>query len=100
MTAWINTHGLILLIVMYGFSLATSVMPQIPTGKGFWTTWSWNVLQVFGANAGNLVKHSPMGSKFESLVSDSKKTSSDGSAEVSHTVASSLPVDAALVPKT
>lgn len=70
---WIEHHGFECLIVCFFFALVTSVMPPLPVGKGFWITWGYKIIQLAGANAGNLVKHTPIGKQIEALVSDDNK---------------------------
>lgn len=72
---WIEVHGIECLIIAYIFSLCASVMPPMPPSSDrqfswryWWATWLYNVVQVFGANLGNLVKHSPIGQTLETTV--------------------------------
>ncbi len=75
---WAESHGFELLVAAFIFSMVTSVMPPLPAGQGFWSTWLYNVVQVFGANLNNLVKHTPAGAKLETLVGKTTETSPDG----------------------
>lgn len=71
MITWVEHHGFECLIAAYIFSVETSLMPPLPIGKGWWLTWLYNSLQVFGANAGSLVKHSPVGKQIETALGKS-----------------------------
>ena len=76
---WAETHGLELLVVAWVTSMATSVMPPLPvTQKGWWATWFYNIVQVLGANLGNLVKHTPAGAELETLVGKQTSTLANG----------------------
>ena len=62
---WINSHGVECIIIAYVFSMITSVMPPMPMYLNWWGTWLYNIAQLLGANAGNLVSHSPIGQSLE-----------------------------------
>ena len=86
---WIETHGFECLVFAFVFSGITSVMPPLSVGQGWWTTWFYNIFQLFGANLGNLVKHTPAGAQLESLVTTQKKTAADGSTDETKVAATS-----------
>ncbi len=75
---WAESHGFELLVAAFIFSMVTSVMPPLPAGQGFWSTWLYNIIQIFGANLGNLVKHTPAGTRLETLVGTSIETLANG----------------------
>jgi hypothetical protein len=53
---WIESHGFETLVAFAMFSTVTSVMPPLPLNQGWWITWLYNVVQIFGANAGKLAQ--------------------------------------------
>jgi len=84
MLSYIETHGVEALVICYVFSLLMSTIPPLPTNKGFFIVWAYNFAQILGANASNLVKHSPVGKKIENLVSDSEFAADDGTKTTVH----------------
>lgn len=86
---WIEAHGFECLVAAFIFSGATSVMPPLPMGKGWWTTWFYNIAQLAGANLGNLVKHVPAGMKLEALTQTT--TEADGSRTTTEIASASSP---------
>jgi hypothetical protein len=86
---WIESHGFEMLAFAWIFSGAMSVMPPLSSTAGWWTKWLHDILQLFGANLGNLVKHTPAGAQLETLVSSQKKTAPDGSSDETKTAATS-----------
>lgn len=87
---WIEAHGFECLVAAFLFSGATSVMPPLPMGQGWWATWFYNILQLFGANLGNLVKHVPAGQQLETLVGKQVKQEADGSRTATEFASSTL----------
>ena len=82
--SWVETHGLECLVIAYIFSSCTSVMPPMPVNLNWWATWLYNITQLLGANAGNLVKASPAGQQLETKlgVSQTKTLTATTSTEV------------------
>lgn len=69
MANWIEIHGFECLIACYAFSMVTSVIPPYGTPR-FFSLWAYNIIALLGANAGNLVKHTPAGQRIENLVGE------------------------------
>lgn len=86
---WIETHGFECLVFAFVFSGITSVMPPLPVGQGWWSTWFYNIFQLFGANLGNLVKHTPAGAQLDAMTSRKVETAPDGSKTVTDVAATS-----------
>jgi len=49
MIHWVNTHGLMCLIIYWFVSSAVSTLPT-PSGKNAFYQWFFNFLHVFGSN--------------------------------------------------
>jgi hypothetical protein len=81
---WVEHHGFECLLACFLFALITSVMPPLPIGKGWWVTWIYNIVQLAGANAGNLVKHVPAGQRLEALVANTSITDNKGNVTEQH----------------
>lgn len=86
---WIEAHGFECLVAAFIFSGATSVMPPLPMGKGWWTTWFYNIAQLMGANLNNLVKHVPAGMQLEKLTQTTQEA--DGSRTQTEIATESVP---------
>ena len=86
---WIESHGFEMLIFAFMFSGVTSVMPPLPVGQGWWTTWFYNIFQLFGANLGNLVKHTPAGAQLDAMTQKKVETLPDGTKTTTETAATS-----------
>lgn len=90
MMAWVETHGMECVVALFLFSMITSVMPPYGT-KGFFSLWGYNVLAALGANAGNIVKHSPAGKNLESFVGTTVEKEPDGSMTKTDVAVSTAP---------
>ncbi len=86
---WIETHGFECLVFAFVFSGITSVMPPLPVGQGWWSTWFYNIFQLFGANLGNLVKHTPAGAQLDAMTQKKVETLPDGTKTTTETAATS-----------
>lgn len=92
---WVESHGMECVIALFMFSMITSVMPPYGTPH-FFRLWAYNVLSALGANAGNVVKHTPAGQKLESFVGTTVEQQEDGTkTKTDVSVVSALPTTSA-----
>jgi pectate lyase len=66
MTAWIDSHGFLVILICFIFATVMSSAPKdTPKTWGFWKTWGFNAFQALGANAGNYANTSPLVHKLQ-----------------------------------
>lgn len=94
MMTWVETHGMECVVALFLFSLVTSVMPPYGTPY-FFRLWGYNVLSALGANAGNVVKHTPVGQKLESFVGTTVEQQEDGTKTKTDVSVAALPATSA-----
>lgn len=90
MMNWVESHGMECVAALFLFSLITSVMPPYGTPH-FFLLWGYNILSALGANAGNVVKHTPVGQKLESFVGTTVEEQPDGTKTKTDVAVSPLP---------
>ena len=56
MAAWLNSHGLEVLVIYIVYSTLSGFMPPLPPGVGFFATWAYQAFRGFGGNAAALLK--------------------------------------------
>lgn len=89
---WIETHGLILLGVVYVYALIVSAMPPLPPTAGWWTIFFYRALQVTAANADKVAHNSPAIQRFTSSdTTDGKLTHSETATSIPVAVAPEKP---------
>ena len=56
--ALVSQHPIIIVIiaVCYIFAVIVGVMPPLPRGAGYFTTWGYSILQAFAANLDRIGK--------------------------------------------
>jgi hypothetical protein len=90
MMNWVESHGMECVTALFLFSLITSVMPAYGTPH-FFRLWGYNVISTLGANAGNIVKHTPAGQKIESFVGTTVEQQEDGTKTKTDVSVAALP---------
>ena len=75
---WINTHGFLVALALWGIAGIISCAPALPPNSGFFATWAYKVMQFIGASFDKMAHNSPYGQRLDSLEQVKESVASDG----------------------
>ena len=75
MITWINLHGLVIALGGWLGACIISCAPPKPSNLGFFSTWAWNIMQVFGASLDKVTRANPELASLTNTLTATKTTS-------------------------